>query len=122
VLPDNLKLQKRLADDDLIPALKHLTMSWQQPPSPVDKGSIGRTQVFDEVLAVLTYDAGVPSRYFGLGIVLVQIDIREYSAVGVPSTYICLDAGYRKLFAYAPASLYHQLRSQSHIGDSSAAI
>jgi hypothetical protein len=110
---ENLKLQERLTDDDLVSVLKHLSLAWKKPSAAVHKRAVGRAQILDEVLAVMIYDASMTARYLRFRIVLIQIDIREYAAVGVPSPDVSFDASNRELSSDAPAALDNKPRLKS---------
>src|ERR1700693_1954033 len=103
VLLENLKLQKRLADNNLIAVLKHMALSRQQPSTAIDECTVGRAEVFNKVLAVVTNDPRVAPRDPGFRVVFVQIAIGEYPAVRVPPADVRLDSDQRKLFADSPA-------------------
>src|SRR6185503_4091464 len=99
LLLENLKLQKRLADNHLIAVLKHMTFAGKKSSPAIYESAVGRPEVFDEILAVMVDNAGMPSRYLGLRIIFIQIDIREYAAVRIPAADIRLNTHYWKLFA-----------------------
>jgi len=54
------------------------------------------------------------ARDLGLGIVLVEVDVREYPAIGIPSSYVSLSAGNRKFLTNSAAAFYDQLAA--HLG------
>jgi len=107
---ENLKLQKRLADNYLIAILKHVALAGKEPSPSIHERTVGRAQVLDEVLAVVINDARVPSRDFGFGIVFIQIDVRENAAIRVPPADVGLNTHDWKLFADSPAAFDYQPR------------
>ena len=55
-------------------------------------------------------DASMPSRYFGFRIVLIQVYVRKYAAVRIPTPDIGLNTDDWKLFPNSSAALDYQAR------------
>src|SRR5262245_12524316 len=85
-----------------------MAFAGKQPSASIHERSVRRSQVLDEVLAIMTDDSRMPSRNLGFGIVLIQINIREDAAVRVPPPDIGFDADYGKLSSCSPAALDNQ--------------
>jgi hypothetical protein len=112
VLTQN-KFQERLADDDLVAVVERLARSREKAWSSIDERAIRTTQVFDKELIVLPGDSRMPSRDFGFGIILIQVDIGEDASVRVPSTDQRLVRRKRKLLTDLPSTLNDQLRANT---------
>src|SRR5256885_827096 len=105
-----MKTQERLSDDNLVAVAQGLAVSRQQPPTAIDESPIRRTQVFNEILPVAPHDARMAARDFRLRVVGVQVNIREDSAVCVPTPYLRLFLAQGKLFSGGTTALYDQTR------------
>ena len=55
-------------------------------------------------------DTSMPSRYFGFRIVLIQVHVRKYAAVRIPTPDIRLNTDDWKLFPNSSAALDYQSR------------
>src|SRR5215203_4808134 len=80
-----MEAQKCFSDDDFVTVAERLTLSRRQSLAAIDEGPVCRTEVFKKVLAVAEGDARVTPRHLCFRIVSVQIDVREYTAVGIPA-------------------------------------
>ena len=78
------KAQKGFPYDNLIPVIQDLNITGQQPPAAINIGAVRRTEILDEVGAIVPAYPRVPPRNFGVVIVGVKIDIREYAIIRVP--------------------------------------
>ncbi len=79
------KLEKCLADDDLIAVVERMLAARQQAMTAIDKCPVGAAEIFDEELAALRDDARVSARNFSFRIILIEIHVRENSAIGIPT-------------------------------------
>ena len=104
-----MEFQKCLPDDYFITTLQRLAMSRQKPAPAIYESTVGRAEVFDEKLAVLIHDSRVAPGDLGLGIVLIKIDVREYSAICVPSSDMSFGTGDWKLLTNSASAFYDQL-------------
>jgi len=109
-LLEDLELQKRLADYHFIAILKHMSFAWQKPAPAIHKRAVSRSQILNEILAVVIHYARVSARHLCFGIIFVEINIGEDPAVGITATDICFDPDYRELLTDSPASLDDQAR------------
>src|ERR1041384_5691767 len=85
-----------------------MTLAREKPSSAIDEGAVRRPQDFNRKLAVVIDDASVSSRDLRFGIVFIQIDVRKNTAVGVPTSVVRFDSGYRKLFTDSAAALDYE--------------
>jgi len=104
-----MELQKRFTYYDLITTLQGLPVPGQKSAAAIYECTIGRSEVFDEELAILIHDSRMTAGDFGLRIILIEVDIGEYSAISIPPPDVGLGGGHRKLFADPPPPLYDQL-------------
>jgi hypothetical protein len=109
LLPENMKLQKRLPYYNLITALQRLPVPGQKSAAAIYECAVGRSEVFDEELAILIHDSRVTAGDFCLRIILIEVDIGKYAAVSIPPPYVRLGGGNRKFLTDPAASLYDQL-------------
>ena len=104
-----MELQKRFTYYDLITTLQGLPVPGQKSAAAIYECTIGRSEVFDEELAILIHYSRMTAGDFGLRIILIEVDIGEYAAVSIPPPDVGLGGGDRKLFANPAAPLYDQL-------------
>src|SRR5438128_1575054 len=104
-----IKSQKCFSYDDLIAVLERLFITLNQPPSTINKSSISRSQILDEVIPFRVHDPRVLTRDFCFRIVVVEIDVGKNSPVSVPSSNLYVVVAQRKLFAGGTSTLNHQL-------------
>jgi hypothetical protein len=90
--------------------LQRVALARQKPSTSIDESAICRAEVFDKKLTVVIDYPCVAARNFCLWIILIQIDIRKDTAVGVPSPDVGFDAGYLKLFSDSSSPLYYEPR------------
>src|SRR5690348_9906498 len=79
-----MKTQESLADDNLIAIAQRLALSWCQSFATVNESSVGRPEILKKVLAVSEGNARVSTRYFGLGVVCIKINVGENATISVP--------------------------------------
>ena len=104
-----MKFQKRFTYYNLITTLQGLPVPGQKSAAAIYKCTVGRSEVFDEELAILIHDSRMPAGDFGLRIILIEVDIGEYAAISVPPPDVGFSGGHRKLFADPATPLYDQL-------------
>src|SRR5436853_7858638 len=83
------KPQKRFAHDDFIAVFQRASITRRQAPSAVDKSSVGRPQIFDQIISLSQRNPRMTARNLSFGIVGIQIDIREHSGVRIPTADVC---------------------------------
>jgi hypothetical protein len=110
-----MKFQKRFTYYNLITTLQRLPVTGQKSAAAIYKCTIGRSEVFDEELAILIHDSRMTAGDFGLRIILIEVDIGEYSAISIPASDVGLGGCNRKLFPDPAASLYDQLAAHLDI-------
>ena len=94
-----MEAEKRLTDDDLVTIAQRLPLSRRQSFAAVDERAVGRAQVLEKVLTIAQSDSRVTARDFGLGIVCVEIDVRENASVGIPPSNLGFHFIQHELFA-----------------------
>ena len=85
-----MKAQKSLADDYLVALAQDLRAARQQASSAINKCAVRRAQVLDHMNIISKNDPGMASRYFRVGVVGIQIDVRKNSVVRVPAADVRL--------------------------------
>jgi len=110
-----LKLQKGLADYYLIAVLKRVSFAGKKPSTAIYKSAVGGAEILDEILTVMIDDSRVSPGDLCFGIVLIQVYVREYAAIGVPAANVCLDAAYWKFFADSSAPFDDEPRQGAHV-------
>ena len=105
-----MEAQERFSDDDFVAVTQCLALSRRQSLAPVDKSTVRRSEVFYKVLAIAQSDPGVTARDFCFGIVGIEIDVGEDTAVRVPATYLRFRITQHELLATGAAFFDDQPR------------
>ena len=82
------KSQKSLPDYNLVSVPQRLSITGRQTAAPINEGAIGRAEIFDQIISITHYYARMPARDLSLRVVGVQINIREYATIGIPTADI----------------------------------
>src|SRR5512139_238733 len=101
----NVKPQERLSHDDLVPFIEDLRTAGQQPATAIDECAIRRPEIFYQIRTVSIDDSCMPSRDLGIGVVSVEVDVRENTVIGVPTSDVRFLRRERKLCVSRTAPL-----------------
>ena len=74
-----MEAEKGLSHDNLVAIAQRLTSSLRQSFSTIDKGAVGRSQIFQDVRPLIERDPGVAARDLRLRIVGVQVYVGKDS-------------------------------------------
>jgi hypothetical protein len=105
-----VKTQECFANDNLVTIAQRLTLSRWKALATVDKGPVGRPQVFQKILTVRQRYASMSARHLSFRVISVQVHIWKDSTVSIPSTDVSFDIAQHKLFTTRPSLFDYQSR------------
>ena len=65
-------------------------MAGREPMATIDESSIGRTQIFNQVLTVAQRNTRMTSGHLCFGVIRIKVYIGENSAVRIPAADVCI--------------------------------
>jgi hypothetical protein len=104
-----MEFQERFPDDYFITTLQRLPVSGQKPAPSIHERTVGRAEVLDEELAILVHDSRVTPGDLSFRVVLIEVDVRKYPAIGVPSSNMSFGRGNREFLANSASAFNDEL-------------
>jgi len=90
-----------------------MAVAGQQSAASIDECAVGTAQILYQILSALMNNPGMTAGDLGFRIVLIEIDVGENTAIGIPAADIGFRIRENKLFADSAAALNNQFGSSS---------